>query len=559
MKGSKKQFTLLSTILGLSLIYGQAGNAAKSVDLKQQPVSYLQNFLSSPTAAAIKDVKIKEINRSIDFKQTLHIRIQETYAGYPVWGADAIVHIPNGKSETTLAGALAGAKSTASMNGEFYQDIQKDLAHTPTQVFSQTQSKDALQHAINAYQNKIGKNFTASNQQTQLIVLIDADHQAHWAYKISFDVQAEQVGEMPARPVYIIDAITFKTYRYWNDIKTLEPTEEVSGGGFGGNLKMGKMVYDGLQEDLPTLNIKRDVAADTCYLQNADVLVKSYRAHKVINYPCGIPDNEHNNVYWNGDTDAVNGGYSPSNDALFGGAVIKDMYQKWYGVPVLTDKNGNSMLFIMVVHDPIDNAFWDGSKMTFGDGVKYFYPLTSLGVAAHEISHGFTEQHSGLQYYGQSGGMNEAFSDMAAQAAEYYAYHKNSWQIGPEIFKAENKALRYMDMPSKDCEGGRPGNGCSIDHVSQYNEWLDVHYSSGIFNRVFYQLGTSTGWDTQKAFDVMVQANQHYWTSQSTFFEGACGVLKASQDYQYDTATVEAAFEKVGIHVNRCPSEKKQT
>ena len=53
----------------------------------------------------------------------------------------------------------------------------------------------------------------------------------------------------------------------------------------------------------------------------------------------------------------------------------------------------------------------------------------------------------------QSGGMNEAFSDMAAQAAEVYAYGvgKNSWQIGPEIFKEKNKALRYMDMPSKDC------------------------------------------------------------------------------------------------------------
>src|SRR4029079_4516028 len=128
-------------------------------------------------------------------------------------------------------------------------------------------------------------------------------------------------------------------------------------------------------------------------------------------------DEQHNKLYWDADLHTVNGGYSPDNDALFGGAVIKNMYQQWYGVPVLKE-NGKPMMLVMVVHNPIDNAFWDGKKMTFGDGVRMFYPLTSLGVAAHEISHGFTEQHSNLTYYGQSGGMNEAYSDMAAQAAE---------------------------------------------------------------------------------------------------------------------------------------------
>ena len=104
-----------------------------------------------------------------------------------------------------------------------------------------------------------------------------------------------------------------------------------------------------------------------------------------------------------------------------------------------------------------ENAFWDGKQMTFGDGDTMMYPLVSLGVGAHEISHGFTEQHSNLEYYGQSGGINEAFSDMAAQAAEYYSAKKNSWQIGPEIMKEDSgyEALRYMDKPSRD--------GSSID------------------------------------------------------------------------------------------------
>ena len=67
-----------------------------------------------------------------------------------------------------------------------------------------------------------------------------------------------------------------------------------------------------------------------------------------------------------------------------------------------------------------ENAFWNGQQMTFGDGRNRFYPLVSLDVTAHEVSHGFTEQNSGLVYRNQSGGMNEAFSDMAGEAAEYY-------------------------------------------------------------------------------------------------------------------------------------------
>ena len=184
------------------------------------------------------------------------------------------------------------------------------------------------------------------------------------------------------------------------------------------------------------------------------------------------------------------------NDALYAGKVIKEMYQKWYNVPVLVE-NGKPMMLIMRVHVPnYDNAYWDGKAMTFGDGESVFYPLVSLGVAAHEVSHGFTQQHSGLVYSRQSGGLNEAFSDMAAQAAEFYSVGHSSWQIGPEIFKSD-RALRYMDEPTRD--------GRSIDNVKNYSDWIDVHYSSGIFNKAFFLM--AKGWNnamrySKMAFDV---------------------------------------------------------
>ena len=344
-----------------------------------------------------------------------------------------------------------------------------------------------------------------------------------------------------------------KVYGQWDDIQTLEKTN-VDGGGFGGNIKMGKLVYDGLEGDVAKLEIQRD-DSNTCYLQNEEVTVKDHGSRNVMSFPCEKVDSSHNNVYWDADFDAVNDGYSPGNDAFFGGQVIKHLYKDWYDMPVLTNPDGSNMMLNMIVHQRnYDNAYWDGRQMTFGDGYRMFYPLTSLGVAAHEISHGFTQQHSNLTYWGQSGGMNEAFSDMAAQAAEIYAYGagKNSWQIGPEIFKAKDQALRYMDKPTKDCHGKTPGDWCSIDDASQYEPGLDVHFSSGVYNHLFYVLGTTENWDVRKAFDVMVQANAHYWTSDSTFSTGACGMIDAANDLNYSTDDVKKALDVDKIDYSDC-------
>jgi pseudolysin len=343
----------------------------------------------------------------------------------------------------------------------------------------------------------------------------------------------------------IIDAATLEIYKKWDNIQTLE---EVLAGGYGGNEKEGQFIYDGKFNNYPNLSMIRLDEKNLCYLQNSQVKVENMNLDNAVAYfKCRVTHPAHGFEYWNGQEDAVNGGYNPSNDALFVGKVVQEMYEKWYGIPALIDAEGKAMMLVMRVHAYMDNAYWDGSVMTFGDGITMFYPLVSLGVGAHEISHGFTQQHANLVYSSQSGGLNESFSDMAAQAAEFYANGHNSWQIGPEIMKGDG-ALRYMDDPTKDCNGSPPGTWCSIDNVKDYYEGLDVHYSSGIFNKAFYLMGSDKGWNnTRKAFDVMVKANQDYWTPNTTFANAACGVLKAAQDYSYNTLVVKAAFAKVGI------------
>ena len=68
-----------------------------------------------------------------------------------------------------------------------------------------------------------------------------------------------------------------------------------------------------------------------------------------------------------------------------------------------------------------ENAFWDGTQMTYGDGAGNTHPLIELDVAAHEMSHGVTENTAGLAYTGDAGGLNEATSDIFGTAVEFYA------------------------------------------------------------------------------------------------------------------------------------------
>ncbi|OGT53212.1 MAG: hypothetical protein A3E84_01105 [Gammaproteobacteria bacterium RIFCSPHIGHO2_12_FULL_42_13] len=540
----------LATLLGVSFVCVVPSFAATPVDLRYQTVNYVKSLLDThKTSAVTISPALQETSRSVDFNHTLHVRMQETYAGYSVWGGDVIVHVLHGdSSQKSIKTILTGARSSqTSMHGTVYQDLANDLQEVSPSVFTQAQADRATKETVISYNAKANSKSDITNKQSKLMIYVDIENKAHWAYLVSFHVTNGEKA-MPEKPSYILDATTFKVYKHWNNIQTMEETRA---GGFGGNKKMGKFSYDGLTGNLPVMNMYRDIKTQTCFLDNAGVVVQDYRNSNIEQFKCEAPDKDHGNNYWNADFEAVNDGFSPGNDALYAGKVINEMYLKWYGVPALT-ANNQPMKLVMKVHADMDNAFWDGSSMTFGDGETIFYPLTSLGVAAHEISHGFTEQHSALVYDNQSGGLNEAFSDMAAQAAEFYSFGKNSWQIGPEIFKADNEALRYMDQPSRDCHGGKPGNWCSIDNMSQYKEWLDVHYSSGIFNRVFYLIGTANGWTAHKAFDVMVQANMHYWTANTTFAEAACGVIAATKDYGYNVTMVNAAFETVGIDTKQC-------
>lgn len=525
--------------------------AAEAIDLSQTaPVLLLRQDLMATTSTAVSS-GYQQTGAHTDRNGTTHIRIRQTWGGYPVWGADAIMHVHHA-SAAPLRTMLSHPAPGTRLNGRAYLKLNNDLTTPPTKVFTKENLAAAITQAIGLYRRQTGQRPTISNQTVRELVYVDNGNKAHWALQIHF--KAQMPHHPPAIPTFIMDAATHTVYKQWDNLQTVME----KGGGYGGNPQMGKLVYDGLKDDLPALVIDRDAETKTCSLRNDEVIVKDRHASSdfqepledtVATFPCESENNSHNQTFWDDSLNAANGGYSPDNDALFIGHIVQRMYQDWYGIPPLTLDN-KPMPLIMRVHDyefP-DNAFWDGEQMTFSDGSDNHYPFTVLNIGAHEIGHGFTEQHADLVYEGQSGGLNESFSDMAGAAADFYAYGKNSWQLGAEISKTGRDVFRYMDIPSKDCAGREPGYHCSIDKASQFKERMNVHFSSGVFNRAFYLLSTSPGWDTHKAFDVMVKANQDYWTPTSTFQEAACGVMSAAIDLKYDTDAIKSAFQAVGLN-----------
>jgi len=177
-------------------------------------------------------------------------------------------------------------------------------------------------------------------------------------------------------------------------------------------------------------------------------------------------------------------------DAAFGAASTWDYYKNVHGRNGIRN-DGVGAESNVHYGDAYVNAFWDDSCfcMTYGDGIGDSHPLTSLDVAGHEMSHGVTSNTAGLVYEGESGGLNEATSDIFGTAVEFSANNAadpGDYLIGEKIdINGDGSPLRYMDDPTKD--------GSSLGCWTPDAGNVDVHYSSGIANHFFYMLSEGSG------------------------------------------------------------------
>ncbi|VXB95661.1 Peptidase M4 [Flavobacterium sp. 9AF] len=289
--------------------------------------------------------------------------------------------------------------------------------------------------------------------------------------------------------------------------------------------------------------------------------INTYDLNTGTNYNSAVnfTDNDNN---WTTAEHATN----KDNGALDAHWGAEKTYDYWSAVHNRNSFNNSGAAINSYVHysSSYDNAFWDGSRMTYGDGSgTYFDILTSLDVAAHEIGHAVCTYTANLTYQGQSGAMNEGFSDIWGAAVEYYAApNKSTWLIGEDIERRSGHAsLRSMSNPKSE---GQPDTYQGTYWYTGSADNGGVHTNSGVLNHWFYILtvgksGTNdigstynvTGIGIDKAAKIAFRLESVYLTANSTYANARTYGIQAATDlYGAGSAEVIAttnAFYAVGI------------
>jgi Zn-dependent metalloprotease len=228
--------------------------------------------------------------------------------------------------------------------------------------------------------------------------------------------------------------------------------------------------------------------------------------------------------------------------------------------------DGRGLPLNATVHygDDYDNAFWDGERMVFGDGDgEVFGRFTaSLSVIGHELAHGVTQYTAGLVYQGQSGALNESFSDVIGALVEQHRLGQSaeeaSWLIGEGLFTAavEGRALRSMLEPGTayddDVLGKDPQPASMDDYVDTADDNGGVHLNSGIPNRAFALAATELGGPAwERAGRVWYDAVAGQLASTADFATFAAATVAASGARfgaeSAETAAIVRAWRTVGV------------
>ena len=253
-------------------------------------------------------------------------------------------------------------------------------------------------------------------------------------------------------------------------------------------------------------------------------------------------------------------------DAHWGAEMVYDYFFNIHGRNSYNN-NGGSLINFVHYNDTMDNAYWYMNHMEYGDGGSRYKILTSLDVVSHEISHGVCQYSADLQYWGESGAINESLSDIYAACVQNYAnVGKNIWLIGDEICR-NDIAMRSMNNPKllEDPDTYLMTYWKNTSNPSRENDNGGVHTNSGVMNYWFYLLceGGAGINDYNYHYNVdgigMGKAERivylmetgHYLTKTSTFYEARQASINAAI-FLYgvcskEVSTVIQAWNAVGV------------
>ncbi|MFD4372071.1 M4 family metallopeptidase [Streptomyces sp. NPDC058486] len=228
--------------------------------------------------------------------------------------------------------------------------------------------------------------------------------------------------------------------------------------------------------------------------------------------------------------------------------------------------DGAGLPLLATVHydEKYGNAFWNGEQMVFGDGDdEIFLDFTlPVDVIAHELAHGFTQYTANLEYFSQSGALNESVSDVFGALVKQHALGQSveqaDWLIGEGLFHpdVEGTALRSMKAPGTayddDVLGKDPQPAHMDDYVRTGRDNGGVHINSGIPNHAFYLVATELGGNSWERagriwYDVMTGGTL---APETRFTEFAAATVAAARARYGDAAEIQAvmkAWAAVGV------------
>lgn len=408
--------------------------------------------LTSAEGTSVRDV-------IVDKDGTQHVRYDRTYRQLPVLGGDFVVHLaPDG----AYRGANRATRKQISL-----------ASITPS--ISAPKAADIAANALRAV--NLGETLKKLTASPQLVV--DA---LHGAPKLAWrtNVTAKDTLGNPVARTVITDAVSGRQIDAWDDIETATGD--------------GKSLYSG------TVPLETTVSGSTYQLKDptrgntytGDAANKTDLCFLTSICVSRAPSTVFTDADNHWGTGATADRASAAVDAQYGTDVTWDFYKNSFGRNGIAG-DGKGSYNRVHYGNAYNNAFWDDSCfcMTYGDGDgTSLGPLVSLDVAGHEMTHGVTSKTAALTYSGESGGLNEATSDILGTLVEWYANNPSDpgdYLIGEKIVRSGfgREALRYMDKPSRD--------GASADYWSSSVGNLDVHYSSGVANHFAYLLAEGSG------------------------------------------------------------------
>ncbi|MFZ2989260.1 M4 family metallopeptidase [Ideonella sp.] len=463
--------------------------------------------------------EFKATDLIVDADGSEHVRFDRSHRGLRVIGGDLVVH---GHADGSLRGvSLTQAKM-----------IQTDLAPKHS-------AGAAAKQALKQFEHQDG----VVRSRELVIYARGAKPELAWDVLVT----GVRAGGLPTETHLLISAQSKTLLDRWDDIQTVDGTGT------------GKTLFSG------DVTLHHDLAGSTYTLKDS-----TRGGHRVVTMSNGTttetPVTGTDAIWGNNAETSVE---TVAADAAYGQNLTWDYFKLVHGRNGIANDGAGAYSRVHYSSN-YDNAYWSDSCfcMTYGDG-NTLNPLVSIDVAGHEMTHGITSRTAKLVYSGQSGGLNEATSDIFGTLVEYYANNANDagdYLIGEKLYNTAGKALRYMQQPNKD--------GVSADCFYTGVGAIDVHYSSGVANHFFFLLaegttagvpsktcvtgnkktatgtGTLTGIGRSKAGAIWYRALTVYMTSNTNFAGARAATISAATDLygasSVETTAVKNAWTAVG-------------